>query len=122
MVAGHRLGTVLEAAPGGFVALLKFLRCALSVGLVAQGEDRAAFDATDELSSCLIGCAGAAGDVARRDDDLPGRRSRGLFRSAAKGEEDRQEGYDDYRHAPTASENVPGFHGDKVAQGDPGLL
>src|SRR5215212_4168071 len=71
VVAGHRLGAALEAAPGGFVALLKFLPCALRVGLVAQGEHRAAFDATHEPGGCLIDCAGAAGDVAYRDDDLP---------------------------------------------------
>src|SRR5215208_6886196 len=120
MVAGHRLGTVLEAAPGGFVALVKFLRCALRVGLVAQGEDRAAFNSTDEPGGYLIGCAGAAGDVAHCDDDLPGRRSRGPLRSAAKGEEYRQEGHDDYRCAPTgseASERVPGFQGVREPRG-----
>jgi hypothetical protein len=52
MVTGHRLGAVLETAPGGFVALVKFLRRALRVGLVAQGEDRTAFDATDERAKC----------------------------------------------------------------------
>jgi hypothetical protein len=77
MVAWHRLGAVLKAAPGWFVALIKFLRRTLRVGLVAQGEDRAAFDATDEVGGCLIVCAGAAGDIAYRNDDLPGRRSGG---------------------------------------------
>jgi hypothetical protein len=55
--------------------------------VVAQGEHRGAVDATDELGGFLVALAGAVGDVARRDDDLPGRKSRGALRSAAKGEE-----------------------------------
>ena len=54
VVAGDGLGTVLEAAPGGLVALLEVLRRALGVGRVAQGEDRAAVDATDELGGRLV--------------------------------------------------------------------
>jgi hypothetical protein len=57
------------------------------VSVVAQGED-CALDATDEPGCFLVALAGAVGDVARCDDNLPGRRgrrrSRRSLRSAAK--------------------------------------
>jgi hypothetical protein len=49
----------------------------------------------------------------------------GSFRTAAHGDEDRDEGHYDYRRGPTdsdASEHLPGFHGDKVAEEIPDLL
>jgi hypothetical protein len=48
-----------------------------------------------------------------------------LFWSAAEGQECRHEDHDDYRCASTdseAPERLAGFHGEKVAQGDHGLL
>src|SRR5215216_5787571 len=51
------------------------------------GWHRGALHTTDEPGGCLVALPGAVGDVARRDDDIPGRRSRGSLRSAANGEE-----------------------------------
>jgi hypothetical protein len=100
VISGAGPGARLELAPGRVVALGKVFGRPLWVGVVAQGEDRA-IDATDESGRCLVVLPCAVGDVARCDDDLPGRRSRGSLRSAAKGEEDRDEGHDDYCRGPT---------------------
>jgi hypothetical protein len=57
-----------------------------------------------------------------RDDH---RQGGGSFRTAAHGDEDRDEGHYDCRRGLTdsdASEHLPGFHGDKVAEEDPGPL
>src|SRR5215213_9132612 len=124
VVSRDGLGALLELSPARLVALPEVLGRPIWVGVVAQGEDRA-LDATDEPGGCLVALTGAVGYVARCDDDLPRRRSRGPFRGAAKGEEYRQEGNDDHRRASTdseASERLPGLHGDKVAQGDSGSL
>src|ERR671912_303690 len=118
VVAWDRLGALLEPSPARLVAFLKVLGRSVWVGLVAQGEHRGTVDATDEPGGCLVAVAGAVGDVASRDDDIPGRRLRGLLRSAAKGQEYRQEGHDDHCRASTGSETsyrLPGSHRDKVA-------
>ena len=100
VISGCRSGAYLELSPGGLVALLEVLGRTIWVSVVAQGED-CALDATDEPGGCLVVLPCAVGDVARRDDDIPGRRSRGSLRSAAKGEEDRDEGHDDHFRGPT---------------------
>jgi hypothetical protein len=51
--------------------------------------------------------------------------SGGTFRTAAKGDEGSQEGHDNHRRGRTgsdASKHLPGFHGDRVAEGDSGAL
>src|SRR5215218_4434673 len=94
-------GARLELAPGRVVALLEVLGCPLWVGVVTQGEDRA-LHATHKPGGCLVALASAVGDVARCDDDIPGRRSRGPLRSATKGEDAPQEDHEDHRseHSP----------------------
>jgi hypothetical protein len=84
VVAWAGPGARLELAPCGVVALGKVFGRPIRVSVVAQGEDRD-LDATDEPDGCLVALPAAVGDVVRRDND-PGRRSRGLLRSAAKGE------------------------------------
>src|SRR3712207_3691351 len=74
VVAGGGLGAALEAAPGGLVALLEVLGRPVRVGVVAKGEHRGAVDATDEPGGGIVALPAAIGYVARRDDDLPGRR------------------------------------------------
>jgi len=76
VISGCRSGAYLELSPGGLVALLEVLGRTIWVSVVAQGED-CALDATDEPGGCLVVLPCAVGDVARRDDDIPGRRSRG---------------------------------------------
>ena len=85
VVARGGPGAVLEAAPGGIVALVEVLGRPVRVGIVAQGEDRTG-DATDELGRGLVALAAAIGYVARRDNH---RRGGGLFRTAAPGKEAR---------------------------------
>ena len=89
----------LNCPPGRLVAFLEVLGRTVWVNVVAQGEDRA-LHATDEPGGCLVAITGAVGDVARRDDDLPVRRSREPLRSATNGEETPQEGYEDHRSEP----------------------
>jgi hypothetical protein len=90
--------------------MLEVLGRSVRVGLIAQGEHRGTVGGTDELGGSLVTCAGAGGDVARRDDDH--RLFHRLFRTAASGDEDRDEGHDDHRRGPTgfdASERLTGF-------------
>ena len=83
---------------------------------VAQAEHRGALHNSDEPGFRLIGLAGAAGVVALPHVDVAGRRSGGPSRTAAEGEELRQEGHDDYGRASSGSERLPGFHEDRVAE------
>ncbi len=48
--------------------LAKILNRPVRVGVVAQGDDRA-LEAAQQVCSCLVTFARAAGDVASRDDD-----------------------------------------------------
>ena len=115
MVSGDGPCALLELSPAWLIALPEVLGRSVWVCLVTQGEHRGTVDAADELGGCLVALPCAVSYVARRDDDIPGRWSRGPLGSAAKGEEYRQERHDEYRRASTgsdASEHLPGFHGD----------
>src|SRR5919107_2763505 len=74
VVAWDGLSALLELSPTRLVAFLKVLSRALRVGLVAQGEDRGTLHTTDEPCGFLVALPGAVSYVARRDDDIPGRR------------------------------------------------
>src|SRR5215208_161554 len=100
-------GALLELSPGRLVAVPEVLSRSVWVGVVAQGEHRGAVDGTDELGCFLVAVASAIGDVASSDDDIPGRKSRGALRSAAKGEETPQERDEDCRGEPRSP--PPGF-------------
>src|ERR687898_360814 len=67
VVAGDRLGALLEAPPRRPVAFLEVLSRAPGVSLIAQGQDRPV-DTLDQLCGSLVLLGAALGDVARRDD------------------------------------------------------
>ena len=119
VVAGDRLGALLEAPPRGLVAFLEVRRRAPGVSLIAQGQDRP-IDTLDQLCGSLVLLGAALGDVARRDDLLGG----GRFRNAAPGdEEDCDGGHDDSRDGPPppsgcdTSDQLTVSHEDKVSEG-----
>ena len=116
VVAGNRLGALLEAPPRRPVAFLEVRRRASGVSLIAQSQDRPV-DTLDQLGGSLVALGAAAGDVAGRDDLRGG----GRFRVAAPGDEEYcDDGQDDsFRGPPTssdASDQLPVTHGYKVSE------
>jgi hypothetical protein len=101
VVAGDRLGALLEAPPRRSVAFLEVRLRACGVSLIAQGQNRP-FDTLDQLGGSLVALGAAAGDVASRDDLCGG----GWARIAAPGDkEDCDGGQDDScRGPPTSSD------------------
>jgi hypothetical protein len=116
VVAGDRLGALLEPPPRRPVAFLEVRRRASGVSLIAQGQDRPV-DALDQLGGSLVALGAAAGDVASRDDLLGG----GRFRIAAPDDEEDCDGGHDAscRGPPTSSEasdQLPVTHRYKVSE------